>query len=325
MEPIFTFDILAQPLILVSPRMQSKRPGESAELTCFSLGEFAPSLSWLKNETPLNTSDVKYTIFGNGTSLRINHLTFADTGAYTCTSSLGGHSSVSTIIIQLEPTAISLNRDEKIFIFHSYGILIYSTGLCQLVHEIKASDLVPGTDNTICHPYARLCTWGQALSIDAPDGLIYITQPMMDRILVLSIAQLIITEIIPTDGTPMELHHIPLYDQIWTVNYNLRRDGTIKNEPTKSLQMLPDVRMVHVKHHPIQPETINVKMMHFYVPPVYPYLNHVYDFKYGLVTHHKQRGFYKLDLSTMRYTKYVDLSIYDCVPQHIKFGGLCNV
>lgn len=313
----------AQPVILVSPQMQSKRLGESAEIFCHSLGEFAPSLGWLKNGKPLEQNEVKYSLIGNGTLLRINDLGYFDTSTYTCTSN-NGHSKVSTLLVQNQPSAIAVNRDQKIFIFHSNGISIYSSGLCRLVHEILASDFVPGTVDSICHQYARKCTWGQAVSIDGPDGLIYVSQPLMNRILVLSIAQLIIIEVIPTDGTPMELFHIPLHDQLWIVNYNLHREGTIKTDPSKTLQMIPDVRMIHVKHHPIHPERINGDMMNFYVPPVYPYRDHVFDYKFGLVTHHKQRGFFKLDLTTMRYSKYVDLSIYDCVPQHIKFGGLCK-
>lgn len=304
--------------------MQSKRPGESAEIVCHSISEFATSLGWMKNEHSLPSDEAKFTILGNGTSLRINDLTYADTGAYTCTSK-GAYSIVSTLIVQSEPTPIATNRDQKLFVFHSNGISIYSSGLCQLVHEIHASDLVPGTDDTICHQYARRCTWGQALTIDAPDGLIYITQPMMNRILVLSIAQLIIIETIPTDGTPMELHHIPLHDQLWIISYNLHREGTVSVEPTKTLQMVPDVRMIHVRHHPVHPESISGEMMNFYVPPVDLHRQHVHDFKYGFITHHRQRGFYKLDLSTMRYVKYVDLSIYDCVPKHIRFGGLCKL
>jgi follistatin-related protein 5 len=318
------FVFSAQPVILISPEMQSKRPGESAEIVCLSIGEFVTSIDWSKNEKPLDGSiKGKFTVLGNGTSLRINHLSYSDTGAYTCTS-VGGHSGVSTLVIQADPTPIATTRDEKVFVFHDNGISIYSSGLCQLVHEIHAGDFVPGTDDTICNQNAKRCTWGRAVTIDAPDGLIYITQPMMDRILVLSIAQLIIIEIIPTDGTPMELHHIPLHDQLWIVNHNLRRDGTIKADPAKTLQMLPDVRMIHVKHHPVHPEKINGEMMNFYVPPVYSHQEHIHDFKFGLVTHHKQRGFFKLDLSTMRYARYVDLSIYDCVPEHIKFGGLCE-
>lgn len=148
---------------------------------------------------------------------------------------------------------------------------------------------------------------------------------MMDRILVLSMLQHIVLETIRTDATPMELFHVPAHDQLWVVNYNLHRDGTIKADPSKSLQMIPDVRIAHLKHRAVHPEVSgsNGEIMKFYLPPVNALL-HLYDYRFGFVTHHQQRGFWKLDLELMRYSKYVDLSIYDCIPEHIKFGGLCE-
>jgi follistatin-related protein 5 len=321
-------NVHTQPILMITPEVQSKRPGEAVEIICHSVGEYIPTINWHKNEKPLDliSDPNKYTIHGNGTVMRINKLSFSDTGAYTCSGgSFGGHSTVSTLIIQNEPTPLAINKDEKLFVFHSNGISIYSSSLCQLIHEIRAEAYIPGTQETVCNQYSRRCTWGQAVSVAAPsDGLIYVSQPMMNRLIVLSIAQLIIIETIPTDGTPMELHHIPKNDQLWIVNFDIHRDETIKQDPSKSLQMIPDVRMIHVKHHPIHPERISGELMNFYVPPVNRYHDHIHDYKYGFVTHHKQRGFFKLDLSTLRYSKYVDLSIYDCVPEHIKFGGLCK-
>lgn len=321
-------NVHTQPILIITPEVQSKRPGESIEILCHSVGEYISTINWHKNEKPLDliSDPNKYTIHGNGTIMRINKLSFSDTGAYTCSGgSFGGHSTVSTLIIQNEPTPLAINKDEKLFVFHSNGISIYSSGLCQLIHEIRAEAYIPGTQETVCNQYSRRCTWGQAISVAAPsDGLIYVSQPMMNRLIVLSIAQLIIIETIPTDGTPMELRHIPKNDQLWIVNFDIHRDETIKRDPSKSLQMIPDVRMIHVKHHPIHPERISGELMNFYVPPVNRYHDHIHDYKYGFVTHHKQRGFFKLDLSTLRYSKYVDLSIYDCVPEHVKFGGLCK-
>lgn len=320
-----------QPTLMIAPEVQSKRPGENVEIICHSVGEYIPALKWHKNDKSLDllSDESKYSLTGNGTILKIKRLSFADTGAYTCSGgSYGGHSTVSTLIVQNEPTPLAINKDEKLFVFHSRGISIYSSSLCQLIHEIRAEAYIPGSQETVCSQFAQQCTWGQAVAVAAPaDGLIYVSQPMMNRLLVLSIAQLIIIETIPTDGTPMELYHIPKNDQLWVVNFDVRRnddDEAVKEESAKTLQMIPDVRMIHVKHHPIHPERINGEMMNFYVPPVNRYHDHIHDYKYGFVTHHKQRGFFKLDLSTLRYSKYVDLSIYDCVPEHIKFGGLCK-
>ncbi|KAL7011947.1 hypothetical protein ACKWTF_014528 [Chironomus riparius] len=317
-----------QPTIVITPREQSRRPGERAEILCHAIGGMQSQIEWLKNDKPLEPEyGRKYTIAGNGTSLMINRLDYPDTGSYTCIAGTV-KSQVSTIVVQSDPIPLAMHRDEKIFIFHDDGISIYSTNLCQLVHRINPLDTILRTNETVCHRYAQKCSWGTAVGIDGTDGsdgLIYIAQPMMDRILVLSMLQHIVLETIRTDTTPMELFHVPAHDQLWVVNYNLHREGTIKADPAKTLQMIPDVRMAHVKHRAVHPSEstmqVNGDIMQFYLPPVNA-LPHLYDYRYGFVTHHQQRGFWKLDLELMRYEKYVDLSIYDCIPEFIKIGGL---
>lgn len=49
-----------------------------------------------------------------------------------------------------------------------------------------------------------------------------------------------------------------------------------------------------------------------------------YSFKYGYVTHTNQRGLYKLDLVNLRYTRSVDLTPYNCVPEEVQFSALCK-
>jgi follistatin-related protein 5 len=315
-----------QPTIVITPRMQSRKPGEAVEILCHVVGGMIGNIEWLKNDRPLEPEDGgKYTIVGNGTSLVINRLTYADTGSYTCIAGTV-KSQVATVVVQNDPTPISLHKDQKVFVFHDDGIFIYSTNLCRLVHRINPLDTILGTDETVCHRYAQKCSWGTVIGIqgtDGSDGLIYIAQPMMDRILVLSMLQHIVLETIRTDPTPMELFHVPTHDQLWVVNYNLHRDGTIKADPAKSLQMIPDVRIAHVKHRAVHPESMTGEIMQLYVPPV-NVLPHLYDYRFGFVTHHQQRGFWKLDLELMRYSRYVDLSIYDCIPERIQFGGLCE-
>lgn len=330
----------ATPYVLVLPLMQSKRPSEFAEIICHAIGERVMSLNWSKNDIPLTINEAKYEFVGNGTLLMIKNLTFSDTGAYTCSASNAGGttSQVSTLVVQSEPTPIASNHEQKLFVFHDYGISIYKTTLCQLEHAIRANDLIPGTTDSVCSSIAKRCDWGKAIYVgsdhandDSNDGLIYVTQPYMNRILVISIFQMIILETIETDRYPLELMYVPNYDQIWVVSWKIHTDETIKHDPEKGIEMIPDARMIHVRHHAIHPETVNSKFdgaKDFYVPPAIfsqNFLIKYYDFMYGFVTHHNQRGFYKLDLQKLRYSKYVDLSIYDCVPEHIKFSGLCKL
>merc|ERR1719370_336611 len=44
--------------------------------------------------------------------------------------------------------------------------------------------------------------------------------------------------------------------------------------------------------------------------------------RYAYVTHTNQRGLYKLDLANIKYVKTVDLTPYNCVPQHLVFSSL---
>lgn len=44
-----------------------------------------------------------------------------------------------------------------------------------------------------------------------------------------------------------------------------------------------------------------------------------HKFNFGYVIHNGQRGLFKLELDTMRYTKAVDLSVFDCVPEYVAY------
>lgn len=48
---------------------------------CHVSGEPFPNVEWLKNDEPIKYElPHKYTIIGNGTSLRIHNITYSDTG-----------------------------------------------------------------------------------------------------------------------------------------------------------------------------------------------------------------------------------------------------
>lgn len=74
-----------QPTIVVAPKMQSRMPGERAEILCHAIGGMQAQIEWMKNDKPLELDGSgKYTIIGNGTSLTVNRLDYSDTGSYTC-------------------------------------------------------------------------------------------------------------------------------------------------------------------------------------------------------------------------------------------------
>ncbi len=60
----------AIPEVHVIPKLQSRAPGELAEMECHVIGVPTPAVSWLKNDEELKLMTDKYTIVGK-TSLRM--------------------------------------------------------------------------------------------------------------------------------------------------------------------------------------------------------------------------------------------------------------
>lgn len=96
---------IAIPEVRVTPRLQSKRPGEEATMSCHVVGEPLPRVEWLKNDDSLHDEE-KYEVVGNGTKLIVRNIGYADTGAYMCqATSIGGLTrDISSLVIQEQPT-----------------------------------------------------------------------------------------------------------------------------------------------------------------------------------------------------------------------------
>lgn len=112
------------------PRLQSVRPGDTAEMYCHVTGEPFPDVVWLKNDEPLNFNRLKvqsqsdnitakssnltrnldeisgvqttsqnefdkYEVRGNGSSLKIFNIDYSDTGS--CTEEIKNYSKLQRI------------------------------------------------------------------------------------------------------------------------------------------------------------------------------------------------------------------------------------
>ena len=102
----------------MTPRLQSKRPGEEATMSCHVVGEPLPRVEWLKNDEPLHEMD-KYEVVGNGTKLIVRNIGYADTGAYMCqATSIGGLTrDISSLVIQEQPTPSKFFTRYSVFKF----------------------------------------------------------------------------------------------------------------------------------------------------------------------------------------------------------------
>lgn len=305
------------PTVQVTPHIQSLRPGEEAIMNCRATGEPFPKVEWLKNDEPLRV-DIphKYEVVGNGTQLRVRNIGYADTGAYMCqATSVGGMArDISSLVVQENPAPTGEQQETRVFVFHDWGIAVYEPDECRLFHVIQGTDVIPGTQEYVCGDKGTNCSWGRAINV--AERYIYVTQPRRDRVLVVSVQQMVVVDVIVTDQYPVDLSYVPNLDQVWVLNWR-----STKDEGVKTIQVIRDASQKK-KHHTVHPEPIDGHfdlVKDLFVPPTQD-LGH--DFRYAYVTHTNQRGLYKLDLANMKYVKTVDLTPYNCVPQHLVFSSL---
>ncbi|XP_042203130.1 follistatin-related protein 5-like isoform X4 [Homarus americanus] len=309
------------PTVQVTPHIQSLRPGEQAIMSCRATGEPFPKVEWLKNDEPLRV-DIphKYEVVGNGTQLRVRNIGYADTGAYMCqATSVGGMArDISSLIVQENPAPTGEQQESRVFVFHDWGVAVYEPDECRLFHVIQGTDVIPGTQEYVCGDKGTNCSWGRAINV--AERYIYVTQPRRDRVLVVSVPQMVVVDVIVTDQFPVDLSYVPNLDQVWVLNWR-----STKDEGVKTIQVINRVirdASQKKKHHTVHPEPIDGHfdlVKNLFVPDTQD-LGH--DFRYGYVTHTNQRGLYKLDLANMKYVKTVDLTPYNCVPQHLVFSSL---
>ncbi|XP_075233144.1 follistatin-related protein 5-like isoform X3 [Lycorma delicatula] len=305
------------PEVKVTPRIQSRRPGEEAAMFCHVIGEPFPKVEWLKNDEPLKLDTLqKYDIIGNGTELRIHNIGYADTGAYMCQAvNVGGMTrDISSLIVQEDPTPTAPNEERRFFSFHDWGVSVYEPTACRLYHQIQSTDIIPGTQEYVCGDKGVNCSWGQAINV--ANRYVYVSQPMKDRVLVISKIQMVVVDVVVTDKNPVALHYVKHLDQVWVLNWR-----SLQDEGVKTIQVIRDAAQKK-KHHTVHPEPIDGQfdlVRDLFMPPVQD-MSHM--FKYGYVSHTNQRGLYKLDLANMRYIRSIDLTPYNCVPRSMQFSAL---
>ncbi|GFV71467.1 follistatin-related protein 5 [Trichonephila clavipes] len=307
------------PEVHVVPKLQSRAPGELAEMECHVIGVPQPRVYWLKNDEELKMGSEKYTIIGNSTALVVGKITYSDTGAYMCvaTNPAGTTRDISSLVVQDQPARSIPHLEHRFFAFHDWGVSVYEPDNCRLYHQIQSTDVIPGTQEYVCGDRGLNCSWGAAINV--ADRYVYASQPNKDRILIISRLQMVVVDVVVTDKFPVELHYVPNLDQVWVLCWRGYQD-----RGTKTIQIIRDASQKK-KHHTVHPEPVDG---HFdlvsglFVPSPQD-LGH--GWKYGYVVHTNQRGMYKLDLQGMKYLKTVDLTPYNCAPKtadFASFGGL---
>lgn len=309
--------IYTVPEVRVTPQFQSKRPKGAAKMRCHVVGEPLPRVRWLKNDKPLSEDRPdKYEVIGNGTKLLVRKVDYADTGAYMCeaTGAGGLTRDISSLVIQEQPTPIQMEEERRFFSFHEWGILVYEPSTCHALHEIRSTDIIPGTQEYVCGPKNVPCSWGRAINV--ANRYVYVSQPEKNRVLVISEVQMMIIDVVATDKNPVDLWYVQNLDYVWILNWRSEMNVGIK-----TVQIIKEAAQ-RKKHHTVRPEPIDAQfdlVKGLYIPQQ---RDTKHTFKYGYVTHTSQHGMYKLDLANMRYTRTVNLASYNCVPTSVEFSDL---
>ncbi|XP_034244832.1 follistatin-related protein 5-like [Thrips palmi] len=314
-------DVYTTPTVTVEPRVQTRQPGEDAVVFCHVTGEPFPQVQWLKGEEPLRATDPrKYVTIGNGTELRVRHVDFTDTGVYFCQakSGVGTTRDMSTLIV-MRQDAQSLKlqtMQHRFFVFHDRGISIHEPRSCHMHHYIRPATVIPGTQSALCGDNVdKRCIWGEALNVE--DRYIYVTQPYLDRIIVISVPMLAVVEAIATDKYPVRLTYVPHTSQVWVLNWRSEQD-----RGAKTIQVIRDAveKRKHVTVH-LEPVRGQFDLIQgLFLPPMGRDL--MRGMRFGYVSHARRQALSKVDLEELRYARTVDLSRYSCVPVDVAFSAL---
>lgn len=305
------------PQVRVTPRIQTRRPGDDSLMKCHAIGVPFPKVEWLKNDEPLRNVGEKCETLGHSSNLKIHAIDFADTGAYMCqASSIGGAArDISSLVVQQDAMPRHVFGDsKKFFVFHDWGVSVYEPQNCRLLHVIQSTDIMPGTQDYVCGGKGVNCSWGRAIAV--ADRYIYATQPSKDRVLVISNVQMVVVDVIMTDRYPVDIFYVEHLDQVWLVNWRDEQDHGVK-----TIQVIREASQKK-KHHTVHPEPIDGHfdlVYSLFIPTLQEY---GHQFKYGYVSHTNQRGLYKLSLPAMKYVKAIDLAPYNCVPRSLQFSSL---
>uniref|UniRef100_A0A8C5GBB2 Follistatin-like 5 n=1 Tax=Gouania willdenowi TaxID=441366 RepID=A0A8C5GBB2_GOUWI len=324
-----TLQVNVPPVIRVHPESQVRELGVTASLRCHAEGIPSPRLSWLKNSMDISAKLSKQlTLQANGSEVHISNVHFEDTGAYTCIArnDAGLDEDISSLFVEdsaRKTLANILWREEGLgisnmfYVFYEDGIKVIEPVACEIQRHIKPSEKLLALQEEVCPPspgeMVQMCVWSSAVNVQ--DKFIYVTQPTLDRVLVVDIQSQKAIQTINTDPYPVKLHYDKSHDQVWLLSWGDRE----KNFPT--LQVINQASG-RVAHHVVHTQPVGRRFDRvddFFIPASSLIINHI---RFGLVFHRNEPVLHKIDLETTSYVKNISLRDYNCIPESVAYSHL---
>ncbi|NWQ77369.1 FSTL5 protein, partial [Columbina picui] len=316
------------PVIRVYPESQAREPGVTASLRCHAEGIPNPQLGWLKNGIDITPKLSKQlTLQANGSEVHISNVRYEDTGAYTCIAKneAGVDEDISSLFVEdsaRKTLANILWREQGLgignmfYVFYEDGIKVIQPVECEFQRHIKPSEKLLGFQ-AIC-PKAngeavQRCVWATAVNVK--DKFIYVTQPTLDRVLIVDVQSQKVVQTVSTDPVPVKLHYDKSHDQVWVLSWG----NMEKNSPT--LQVITQASGT-VSHHTIHTQPVGKqfdRVDDFFIPTTTLIITHI---RFGYILHKDEPVLQKIDLETMSYVKTISLKDYNCIPQSLAYTHL---
>ncbi|XP_038564865.1 follistatin-related protein 4 isoform X2 [Micropterus salmoides] len=312
------------PVILVYPETQAQEPGVSASLHCHADGIPNPKLLWLKNGMDLQPrSSKQLSLIANGSELFIGSVRYEDTGAYTCIAKneVGVDEDISSLFVEdsaKKTLANILWREEGLsvgnmfYVFSDEGITVLQPGECEIRRHMKRTERIVATYEEMCPKGEGVspqhCVWSSAVNIR--DKYIYVTQPLLSRLLVVDIQAQKVVQAVATDPFPVKMLYDKSHDQVWVLTWG----DMDRTHPT--LQVIPQASVGEV-HHAIR--TTFQRVNDFFIPPTNLIITHV---RFAFVFLKNEPAVHKIDLETFHRVKTISLKNYSCIPLSMAYTHL---
>ncbi|KGM00212.1 Follistatin-related protein 5, partial [Charadrius vociferus] len=322
------------PVIRVYPESQAREPGVTASLRCHAEGIPNPQLGWLKNGIDITPKLSKQlTLQANGSEVHISNVRYEDTGAYTCIAKneAGVDEDISSLFVEdsaRKTLANILWREQD-----RSNCCCFAPIPCDNLHHTSSSSspfihyhlpnvvfaclAVVFSDDEVC-PKAdgdsvQRCVWATAVNVK--DKFIYVTQPTLDRVLIVDVQSQKVVQAVSTDPVPVKLHYDKSHDQVWVLSWG----DMEKNSPT--LQVITQASG-SVSHHTIHTQPVGNqfdRVDDFFIPATTLIITHI---RFGFILHKDEPVLQKIDLETMSYIKTISLKDYNCIPQSLAYTHL---
>uniref|UniRef100_F6UG38 Follistatin like 5 n=1 Tax=Monodelphis domestica TaxID=13616 RepID=F6UG38_MONDO len=274
------------------------------------------------------TSCISFFLSANGSEVHISNVRYEDTGAYTCIAKneAGVDEDISSLFVEdsaRKTLANILWREEGLgignmfYVFYEDGIKVIQPIECEFQRHIKPSEKLLGFQDEVC-PQAegdtvQRCVWASAVNVK--DKFIYVTQPTLDRVLIVDVQSQKVVQAVSTDPVPVKLHYDKSHDQVWVLSWG----NMEKTSPT--LQVITQASS-SVSHHTIHTQPVGKqfdRVDDFFIPSTTLIITHM---RFGFILHKDEAILQKIDLETLSYIKTVSLKDYNCIPQSLAYTHL---